>query len=162
MYLLSPLYRLRDGRLALQHRPPGVKEVPGRRLQVGGLHRHADAAQEALSLRRLDGTGGRTRRQDTLLTHVREDCVGDRHLNEGGGLVQGHVGRGDVQAQPWRLLPLQAAGALPLWFSHLLRPPPGLPAARRQETTRSFAFRDSPSSRGAELHHKMALMFSFR
>lgn len=126
---------------------------------MGGLHRHADAAQEALSLRRLDGTGGGR----SVRTHFnaretggREDC--GRHLNEGGGLVQGHVGRGDVQAQPGRLLPLQAAGALPLWFSHLLCPPPGLPAARRQETTGSFAFCDSPSSRGAELHHKMALV----
>lgn len=106
----------------------------------------------------VDAASGHT------LTHVKQEgrrTVGDKHLNEGGGLVQGHVGRGDVQAQPGRLLPLQAAGALPLWFSHLLCPPPGLPAARRQETTGSFAFCDSPSSCGAELHHKMALMFFF-
>lgn len=104
---------------------------------MGGLHRHADAAEEALSLRRLDGTGG----GHSVRTHFNARETGregglkeDKHLNEGAGLVQGHVGRGDVQAQPGRLLPLQAAGALPLRFSHLLCPPPGLPAARRQET----------------------------
>ena len=48
-----PLDGLRDGGLALEGGPPGVEEVPGRGLEVGGLHRHADAAQEALTLHRL-------------------------------------------------------------------------------------------------------------
>lgn len=59
----SPLDGLSDGRLALQDGPPGVEEeVPGRRRQVSGLHRHADAAQEALPLHRLRPRGreGRT------------------------------------------------------------------------------------------------------
>lgn len=56
-----------------------------------------------------------------------------KHLDESGGLVEGHLSGGDVQSEPGRLLPLQAAGALPLWFSHVLCPTPGLPATRRQE-----------------------------
>lgn len=55
----SPLDGLRDGRLALQDGPPGVEEeVAGRRRQVSGLHRHADAPQEALPLHRLRPEGG--------------------------------------------------------------------------------------------------------
>lgn len=51
----SPLDGLRDGRLALQDRPPAVKKVSGWRLHVRRFHRHADAAQEALPLYRLQG-----------------------------------------------------------------------------------------------------------
>lgn len=62
-----------------------------------------------------------------------KEIVEDKHLNKSGGLVERHLSRGNVQSEPGRLLPLQAAGALPLRFSHVLCPTPGLPATRRQE-----------------------------
>lgn len=60
-----------------------------------------------------------------------KEILEDKHLNKSGGLVQRHLSRGNVQPEPGRLLPLQAAGALPLWFSHVLCPTPGLPATWR-------------------------------
>lgn len=42
-----------------------------------------------------------------------EEEFSDRHLDKSGRLVQRHLGRGNVQSEPRRFLPLQAAGALP-------------------------------------------------
>lgn len=70
-----------------------------------------------------------------IKAHEREgkEIVEGKHLNKSGGLVERHLSGGDVQPEPGRLLPLQAAGALPLWFSHALCPTPGLPATWRQD-----------------------------
>ena len=56
----------------------------------------------------------------------------EEHLNKSGMLVQWHLSCGNVQSEPRRFLPLQAAGALPPWFSHVLCPSPGLPATERE------------------------------
>lgn len=58
----------------------------------------------------------------------------ERHLDEGGRLVQRHLSRGNVQPQPGRFLPLQAAGALAPWFSHVPCRTLGLPAAEVEES----------------------------
>ena len=58
------------------------------------------------------------------------------YLNEGGRLVERHRRRGNVQFEPWRFLPLQAAGALPPWFSHAPCPAPRLPATHKTNNTR--------------------------
>lgn len=55
------------------------------------------------------------------------------HLNKSGRLVEWHLSRGNVQSEPGRFLPLQAAGALPPWFSHVLCPTPGLPATQTEK-----------------------------
>lgn len=136
----SPLDGLSDGRLALQDGPPGVEEVARRGLQVRGLHWHADAPQEPLPLHRLHRTGTEGRSVNgksvtkTNDSQDRESGIHREtaHLNESGRLVERHLCGGNVQSEPGRFLPLQAAGALPPWFSHVLSPTPVLPAARME------------------------------
>lgn len=100
--------------------------------------------------RQASGRGG-----TNIKAHSRKGKGTPQHLNKGGGLVERHLSRGNVQSEPGRLLPLQAAGALPLRFSHVLRASPGLPATRRQEEGCRLV-----SNRpvvGTQPHHKTVL-----
>lgn len=89
--------------------------------------------------------------------HGESEQVGGRHLDEGGRLVQRHLSRGNVQPEPGRFLPLQAAGALAPRFSHVPCGALGLPAEEGEEERESkvqvvSSLLFQPSKKSISLH----------